>query len=58
METSTWVNIGSDSGLLPDVTKPLPEPTLTYVLWGIQPRAISSDMLMHLINKMSSAIAF
>ena len=25
-----WVNIGSDNGLLPDRTKPLPEPMLTY----------------------------
>ena len=25
-----WVNIGSGNGLLPDGTKPLPEPMLTY----------------------------
>ena len=25
-----WVNIGSGNGLLPDGTKPLPEPVLTY----------------------------
>ena len=25
-----WVNIGSGNGLLPDDTKPLPEPMLTY----------------------------
>ena len=25
-----WVNIGSGNGLLPDGTKPLPEPILTY----------------------------
>ena len=25
-----WVNTGSGNGLLPDGTKPLPEPVLTY----------------------------
>ena len=25
-----WANIGSGNGLLPDDTKPLPEPMLTY----------------------------
>ena len=25
-----WVNIGSGNGLLPDGTKPSPEPVLTY----------------------------
>ena len=25
-----WVNIGSGNGLLPDGTKPLPEPMLSY----------------------------
>ena len=42
-----WVNISSGNGLLPDGTKRLPEPVLTYinvVLW-ILPRAISQDML-------------
>ena len=29
------VNIGSGNGLLPDGTKPLPEPMLTDDLWGI-----------------------
>ena len=28
--TRDWVNIGSGNGLLPDGTKPLPEPMLTY----------------------------
>ena len=28
-------NIGSGNGLLPDGTKPLPEPMLTYPHWGI-----------------------
>ena len=28
-----WVNIGSDNGLVPDNTKTLPEPMLTYYQW-------------------------
>ena len=28
--TEIWVNIGSGNGLLPDGTKPLPEPVLAY----------------------------
>ena len=34
MATEIWVNIGSGNGLLPDGTKPLPEPMLTYHRWG------------------------
>ena len=30
MATSTWVNTGWGNGLMPDGTKPLPEPVLTY----------------------------
>ena len=30
MAAENWVNIGSGNGLLPDGTKPLPEPMLTY----------------------------
>ena len=30
MAAGIWVNIGSDNGLLPDDTKPLHEPMLTY----------------------------
>ena len=32
--TYIWVNIGSGNGLLPDGTKPLPKPVLTYHQWG------------------------
>ena len=35
MATEIWVNIGSDNGLLPDGTKPLHEPTLTNLQWGV-----------------------
>ena len=31
------VNIGSDNGLLPDGTKPLPEPMFTTPEWGHSP---------------------
>ena len=31
MAAQIWANIGSDNGLLPDCTKPLPEPLL---VWG------------------------
>ena len=30
MTTEHWVNIGSGDGFLPDGTKTLPEPMLTY----------------------------
>ena len=36
MVTQIWVNSGSSDGFLPEGTKPLPEPMLTYyqgVLW-------------------------
>ena len=44
-----WVYIGSDNGLLPDGTKPLPEPELAYyyyhyyykVLWYLLEQARS-----------------
>ena len=31
MVTEIWINIGSGNGLLPDGTKPLPEPMLSYL---------------------------
>ena len=34
MATGIYVNIGSGNGLLPDSTKPLPEPMLTTDQWG------------------------
>ena len=34
MATEIWVNIGSGNGLLPDGTKPLPEPVLTDHQWS------------------------
>ena len=34
MATEIWFKIGSGNGLLPDGTKPLPEPMLTYHQWS------------------------
>ena len=34
MATEIWVNIGLGNGLLPDGTKPLPEPMLTDHQWS------------------------
>ena len=34
MVTQNWANTGSGNGLLPDSTKPLPKPILTYHQWG------------------------
>ena len=37
MVTSVWDNIGSGNGLLPDGTKPLPEPKFTYMcIWHFE----------------------
>ena len=48
MATEIWVNIGSGNGLLPDGTKPLPEPMLTDHQWSpvtfIIIMAISQEM--------------
>ena len=40
MATKIWVKIGSDNGLLPDGTKPLPEQTLIYYQWGPERNSI------------------
>ena len=34
MVSQISVNIGPGNGLVPDGTKPLPEPMLTYHQWG------------------------
>ena len=52
MVTQIWVNIGSGNGLLPDGTKPLPEPLLTHrqLLHGFHPRGFLQEVLMNLIR--------
>ena len=42
MATQIWVNIGTGNDLLPDGTKPLPEPMLTYHKYG--PVAITQEL--------------
>ena len=56
MATEIWVNIGSGNGLLPDGTKPLPEPKLTDHWWSplssdIHIRTISQEMHQPSITK-------
>ena len=54
MATYIWINIGSNIDLLPDVTKPLPEPMLTNdqgvplaVSWG-QFHSLQSVWKLHI----------
>ena len=35
MVTEIWFNAGSDNGLMPDITMPLPEAMLTNHQWGL-----------------------
>ena len=52
MATEIWVNIGSSNGLMPDGTKPLPEPMLTdHQSSDIYIRAISQEMSQQSITK-------
>ena len=51
MASQNLVNIGSGNGLLPDGTKPLPEPMLIYHYIGADLRAIT-QVLMKLIHIM------
>ena len=60
MMTKIWFNIGSSNGLLPDSTKPLPQPTTYHQMCSvafctIHPRAIS-QVLMNLIHDVCSEI--
>ena len=55
MATEIWVNIGSGNGLLPDGTKPLPEPMLTdhqYI------KAISQEMPQPPMTKIRLKITY
>ena len=59
MATQIWVNIGSGNGLLPDGTKPLPEPNIclsSKVFCGINRGAVSEEVLMNLIRNIGSKI--
>ena len=61
MATEIQVNIGSGNGLLPDGTKPLPEPMLTdhhLKSSDIHSRAISQDMPQPAITKIRLKITY
>ena len=61
METEIWVNIGSANDLLPDGTKPLPEPMLTDHQWSpsdIRIMAISQEKPQPSIAKISLKITY
>ena len=56
MATGVYVNIGAGNGLLPDGTKPLPEPMLTNAQWGccgIHLIAMSQEILKIFTVEMS-----
>ena len=61
MATENWVNIGSGNGLLPDGTKPLPKPMLTYHQWGslkipqIAVTKMSLKITYHFFHKLPGA---
>ena len=55
-----WINISSGNGLLPDGTKPLPEPMLTYdqrCFVAFPLRVMSLEVLVNLICNMCPEIA-
>ena len=59
--TEIWVNIGSGNGLLPDGTKPLPEPMLNDHQWSpsdIHIRAISQEMPQPSVTKICLKITY
>ena len=61
MAAEIWVNIGSGNGLLPDGTKPLPEPVLTDHQWSpsdIHIREISREMPQTSIIKIHLKITY
>ena len=62
MATEIWVNTGSGNGLLPDGTKPLPEPMLTDHQWSpvkfIWAGGISQEIPQPLITKISMKITY
>ena len=56
MVSQICINFGWGTGLLPDGTKPLPQPMLTYHQLGsvaLNLRPISQEVLMISIHKMS-----
>ena len=58
MATEIWVNIGSGNGLLPDGTKPLPEPMLTFHNWSPVTFISGKEMPQPSINKICLNIIY
>ena len=61
MAAEIWINIGSANGLLPDGTKPLPEPMLTDHQWSpsdIHIRAILQEMPQPSVTKICLKITY
>ena len=61
MVSEIWVNIGSNNGLLPDGTKPLPKPMFEWSSvksTNIHIRAISQDMPQLSITKIPWKITY
>ena len=65
MATEIWVNIGPGNGLLPDGTKPLPEPMLTChkygpvtFIWGQFHKRYLSHWPLNQLENYSSKIYF
>ena len=66
MATKIWVNIGSGNGLLPDGTKPLPEPMLTdhqwspvtFILGQFHKRCLNHQSLKSVWKLIKSKISF
>ena len=50
MATNTWINIGSDNGLLPDGTKPLSKPSSVRSYEGIVIRIVEDTKLWYEIG--------
>ena len=58
MVTQIWVNIGPGIGLLPDGTKPLPEPIWAYQQRSSVPFFWGQFLIQASIRKMSLKITF
>ena len=61
MATKIWVNIGSGNGLLPDGTKPLPEPNVdlsSVKSSGIHLRAILQEIPQPSVTEISLKITY
>ena len=51
--TYIWVNTGSDTGMLPDGTKPLPEPMLTHQSYSMAFTCVFRDHTFKIVDTSS-----